>query len=228
MDAAQGVEKSAGVPAVDGDAVLNWLDQSASGMDFSQATSTDKPHLWATAFNGKPTLRFDGISDRLTAGGNIGNFTAVTLAYVVKLNATSSGINSQYLHAYANSAGTRHFGLWETNDGDYRFELWAPFASVVSVSPISALLRTVILVTAIENGDLIITFDNGQESLSQTSSGLSTFIGQSGISVVLGESYDQTRPANVDIAEIVAWGSVLSSADQSTVIATLKAKYGIT
>jgi hypothetical protein len=53
-----GVEVSAGVPAEDTDPVLNWLDQSGDGNDFSAAVEADRPPFNASNddYAGHPTI----------------------------------------------------------------------------------------------------------------------------------------------------------------------------
>ncbi len=51
----------------DGDVVGAWADQSGNGRDVLQATTADKPTLRLNVKNGRPAIRFDGISDYLRA-----------------------------------------------------------------------------------------------------------------------------------------------------------------
>jgi hypothetical protein len=67
LKANDGVEEAAGDPAEDADAVLNWLDASASSNDATQTTGTNKPIYTTDVFNFNPTLDFDGTNHEMTA-----------------------------------------------------------------------------------------------------------------------------------------------------------------
>lgn len=47
------------------DAVMTWLDQSASGVNPTQATWAARPLLKLSEINGKPSFKFDGVNDVL-------------------------------------------------------------------------------------------------------------------------------------------------------------------
>lgn len=46
-------------------AVSQWNDKSGNARNASQSTPGNRPSYQATGFNGKPTVRFDGINDQL-------------------------------------------------------------------------------------------------------------------------------------------------------------------
>lgn len=69
LEADSGVFTDAGktTPATsNGDLVYVWADQSGNGYDVVQATSGNRPAYQTNVTAGKPALRFDGSSDRLT------------------------------------------------------------------------------------------------------------------------------------------------------------------
>jgi hypothetical protein len=79
-----GVVSSAG-------AVSTWRDQSGSGTDASQATAASQPLLVASAVNGRPALRFDGVNDFLTFGLPLEGSSAATLVLVSANSAARDG-----------------------------------------------------------------------------------------------------------------------------------------
>jgi concanavalin A-like lectin/glucanase superfamily protein/HYR domain-containing protein len=64
-------DAGAGV-TLNGNGVTGWADQSGNGHNSVQATSANQPVFNATAFNGKPSLSFDGLGDYLQAPDNEG------------------------------------------------------------------------------------------------------------------------------------------------------------
>ncbi len=50
---------------VDAGAVSQWRDKSGNGRHLSPPASTNRPALVADGFNGRPTVRFDGVDDHL-------------------------------------------------------------------------------------------------------------------------------------------------------------------
>ncbi len=61
LDRDRGVESSDGVPAVIGDPVARWLDQSGNNRHVTQATFSQRPTVTLTA------LDFDGVDDNLVS-----------------------------------------------------------------------------------------------------------------------------------------------------------------
>jgi len=68
LKADDGVEKSAGVAAGDGETVQYWRDKSNNTYDATQSNSGKRPKFVASAHYGKPALEFDGGDDFLDLG----------------------------------------------------------------------------------------------------------------------------------------------------------------
>jgi hypothetical protein len=76
--------------AGDGDVVGAWADLSVNGVDFTQATTANKPLVDADVLgSGYPGVKFDGNNDSLQAGSKFG-LNAVTI-YVVLTGVDDNG-----------------------------------------------------------------------------------------------------------------------------------------
>jgi purple acid phosphatase-like protein/concanavalin A-like lectin/glucanase superfamily protein/parallel beta helix pectate lyase-like protein/HYR domain-containing protein len=64
-------DAGAGV-SLNGNGVAGWADQSGNGHDSVQVTAANQPAFRATAFNGKPSMSFDGLGDYLQAPDSAG------------------------------------------------------------------------------------------------------------------------------------------------------------
>lgn len=91
MDASQGVYTDAGVTlATNGQTVQQWNDQSGNARHGTQATAADKPLIITGAINGKPVLRFDGVSDYLAFDGAFLVGTPYTILVVTQITNNQS------------------------------------------------------------------------------------------------------------------------------------------
>ena len=79
-----------GVDTLNGSTVSRWHDQSGNGNDAIQANASRQPLLVASALNGKPVLRFDGVNDKLGFTGTT-HMTQFSLFLVINNHAGSSG-----------------------------------------------------------------------------------------------------------------------------------------
>lgn len=88
LSASYGMEKTAGVPAVNGDLVLNCLDKSGNSATANQPTSANRATYLATGAGGKPALQFSGAQFyRGTYGSSLPNDT---VSVVLVANLTSA------------------------------------------------------------------------------------------------------------------------------------------
>lgn len=205
----------------DGQAVTTWPDSSGYGWDLGQATSGKRPIYKATAFNGLPCVRFDGVDDfmaRTTFGFNAGPFTKFSYAIVMY----------------------RHNG--NTNDG-YVFDLRGNSSFVdldISVGGRSTTARIgtagivdtftydtsgMYIITAVNDGATLTAYRN-QSRMSYAAGGSSINPTQFGV----GCNDSGGTPQGFfigDIAEIVMWTDALTEAEVSQVYRTLAHKYGM-
>jgi len=81
----------------DGNAVGSWRDFSGNGRDVSQATAANKPtfHSSTAALNGKASIEFDGVNDRMVTGASWSvaqPFSYVLLARFVSVGSGQRGV----------------------------------------------------------------------------------------------------------------------------------------
>ncbi len=78
----------------DDDLVDTWSDQSASGFDFTAATSL-QPTFKTGIVNGKPVIRFDGVANNMDSGTNVASFITSAIGTVFAVfNVTTIDVNS--------------------------------------------------------------------------------------------------------------------------------------
>jgi hypothetical protein len=95
-----GVEKDVGVPALPGDTVRRWLDQSGNGKHVTQDTATYRPTLTAgVTLNGQAGLYFDGANDGFwfPQGGSAIAVRDHTYFVVVKPSTTSDNLHKHLI-----------------------------------------------------------------------------------------------------------------------------------
>jgi hypothetical protein len=75
---------AASINQADGSSVTNWLDISGNGRNATQATSANRPVLHASGINGRPSVTFDGVNDKMQTGSYTwsGDGTNLTVFFV--------------------------------------------------------------------------------------------------------------------------------------------------
>jgi hypothetical protein len=77
---------------LNGSTVSQWNDKSGNGRHFTQATTSLQPVYNLTAFNGMPSVSFDGIDDRMSSAQD---FTANGMSWYVVCQRTSATLATQ-------------------------------------------------------------------------------------------------------------------------------------
>ena len=101
------LKADAGVTADGSNAVSAWADQSGSGNNFAQSTSTAKPTLTANAQNNKPAIVFDGTSDHMISGSM--TFGEWSMFAVVSKNWQTATYSGLWRHGFVSNAGRGFF-----------------------------------------------------------------------------------------------------------------------
>ena len=201
----------------DGDPVSQWDDESANADHAVQATGANQPIYKTGILNGHPVVRFDGSNDYLTlsnildATSSVGHFFAVAIhngtGIANILSNRVDGSNSGgWLLGYQDQATPRygHNGV-----GTVTYSATDQFN----------------IIEAQRNGTTSSVIGvNG--SLGSSSALNYTVAGSSATKLGVLDT-NGTRALNGDIAEIVIYDSLLSSADRLALIQHFKAKYGI-
>lgn len=201
----------------DNDPVASWADQSAAADHAVQADSAKRPIFKAGVANGHAAVRFDGSNDWLTFAEILDTSGATAHVFVVaKANSSSekillstrpSGVSSAgWVMAYGNNTTLKyyHTGM-------------SPAAIVYSIPDqfnVMEIQRNGLTITLGANGSL------------GTPTSLTGYGASSANRTIIGATLDGTTLFfDSDIAEIIIYDHVLSTADRDAVINHLTGKY---
>jgi hypothetical protein len=184
----------------DGDPVASWTDRSTSGIPATQATSSKRPTYKTGIQNGLPVVRFDGVDDVLAAG------TAVTVGTVFAVAKYSAATFTSYNGLLTETGSTVYMLLGSSGSN----QLLAP-------QPTG---------TYYKNGTLTSPSTSGSGPMNAFAL-MAVTLSAGSIKLQIGLDRDQvSRFWNGDVAEIIAYNSILSTTDRQSVEAYLKAKWG--
>jgi hypothetical protein len=214
LDAGQLTDLSAGAP------VASWSDGSGSGHTAAQPNATSQPTYQPTALNGRPALRFDGIDDSLALNGAVvsGNQSR-TVVWV----AHPTIVGNRGIVDLGNGATTGGAFLVTPEHGVRVMggnRLWSPAASTSapSIGVVTFGGTSTSEVDAWVNGTAL-----GIASTAVTA------IQTNGAGTVGAWTLSPAGANNFagDLAEILVYDRVLSSAERQTVEQSLRTKYGL-
>lgn len=234
LKADAGAEELASDAAEDGDALLNWLDQSSSSNDVTQSTGTDQP-IWrnsgADLINFNPIVEFDGTNDDMQdANGILGgsSYTDLNVYFVARTNTvqnsmifqestTSDRISAHvpwsdavYYWDAGNTLSTQRIsGAWGGTAGEPY--LWSNLFSTTSGQTISSTRQS------FSRDGLTVASDNTGSS----------FTGNNG-SFNIGSNSGTSTWMHADIAEFIAYTGSISAAQHNQIESYLSLKYGAT
>lgn len=204
----------------EGSAVDPWLDQSGNGRNITapSGVASRRPTLRRGVLNGRPVVRLDGNDCLSVAFATLphartwfwvasltGNAGATSLLFDAWVNgvATPAGRQSLLVNTGVNGAVQMYAGT-QQNVG----ALTAPQATAIW--------------SLVYNGASSAIYRNG------TAHSLAGNVGNSGLTgFILGARFSNTANQAADVAEIVAYSSVLSTADRRRVESYLSTKYAI-
>ncbi len=101
----------------DGDVIGAWDDRSGKNRDVLQSTTVDKPTLRLNVRNGKPIIRFDGVSDFLQA-----SYADIAQPYVRFVVLESDGGNLEHI---INSVDSNSAVIFVFNAAGVKFHIFA-------------------------------------------------------------------------------------------------------
>jgi hypothetical protein len=216
--------------AADGDVVGGWVDQSASAHALVQATTSKKPTLktGANGINGLPVVRGDGVDDYLKKATQVLTGSTGTILSVFRLTAgfasttlvgqgdeatglnSGVGVRTTKIRTYvgpntvqANTvlvANTAYLGVFESTGAAYRFML----DGTTEDTPYSVVLGA----------------NDGY-----------WFGDEAGIDNVTLFARERSDGPDIfhkgDIAELIAYGSQVSSGDLASLVAYLQTRWGL-
>jgi hypothetical protein len=205
-----------------GDAVATWMDGSGNGHEATQGTSTRRPVYVASALNGQPAVRFDGLNDYL---GNT-SFTILSgqsgaTAFVVRRTDTKSG-NHMAFGVVQNDVTSQVY------DGNtYTHATMGKYGRVSYGSTAWEIAESVFDGSGVGNVQRLKMYLNGSgQGLIYT--GTIPAVLSSGVGYEVGRPYGLDLAYwDGDIAEVVVYGRALNEGERLAVQGYLGQKYAI-
>lgn len=211
----------------DGAAVSQWADLSGLGNHATQATGTAQPSYQTSEINSLPVVRFDGAGDYLQLPDLMSGMSAGTVLIVFRLA----------LDPPTNQFRTGHpLGDWGTNAGvdggshlpyldGVIYDCWGTSARKTTVNPTPS-MAVPSLYGVLSAANDWRSWLNGTQLFS-TATNTVLFRADPKIGRALGTSGTAQYYFDGDVAEIVAYGSALSTGDRQSVEGYLAHKWGI-
>ena len=216
LDAEQGVYKDAGTTlAANNETVQQWNDQSGNGNHVSQSTAVNRPTYKTSGINSKASIDFDGIGDFMDSTTPV--VSAPNTVFAV-FNQTTNTINGGVV--WDSDSGDRHNFFWRNSSGFY--EAAAVNAEVTTISTLTADYIAAVVYNGASSSIHMNGADVGDGSVDLGSNSLN------GITVGALRSNITGWYMDGQIAELVVYNSVLSTADRQAVETYLADKWGIT
>lgn len=212
-----GVLDSSGNPCTDGVGVKTWQDQSGNGFNATQATSGNQPLFKTAIVNGKPIIRFNGTTSWLSHVFTIPSAASIFAAFSGGSPISPNTYSVLFEGTPPSSALHSRVDAYQTG-------------SVVAISS-STTFSSSYSASSFSIG----TFTNNGTAVTLTMNANAT---QSGtISIYSGDSFDRRSIGsdangllaflNGDIAEIIVYSSLLSTANQNSNRAYLDSLYAV-
>ncbi len=208
-------ESQGGNQTPNGGSVGFWLDQSGNGHNALQIDSAKKPKLVHNVINGRPSLRFNGISNFIEIFMNTKPLTRPNTIFVALLTRSGGtelifdGVTSTNRQLYA-VGRTSYEGLWQMWAGSY-------LVSNTSVRPGVWSYHTLVY------GDSVGTCYIYGEETASGAVGPRTL----GNGMRLGTNQPLNKFIDMDFAELIIYEGALDESDRLAIEGYLVSKYNI-
>jgi len=199
-------------------AVSQWDDKSGNSRHAVQGTGSAQPSTGVATINGINVIRFDGNDDLLTGTFGYGSMSEITGLIVGKYR--SSGTDCMFQIGLFNDTF-----VMRTFSGGFNTRVDVG-ASAVQAGGGSPGTDPLLYEARYKANDEVATRKDGVDLDVVSSSLGAPDLASTQFSV--GAQPSGTQVGDVDIAEIVLYDSILSTADREAVEAYLAAKWGIT
>jgi len=191
--------------------VSEWRDKSGEGNDVSQGTAANQPAVIVAGQNGLDFLRFDGVNDSLQRTSFTGGTLVQpnTIVCVAKMGTISN-------KAVFDGGSTGGREVLQSADGVAEYKLFAG--------------------NNLEGG----TLNSGNKLLYYCEFNTTSFLRRSKIQILsgdagtegligitLGDIFNLTLPANVDICEMTVYDKALSTGEQVDIETYMTDKWGV-
>jgi hypothetical protein len=210
--------------------VSSWADQSGNGNNPAQSNVANQPLYVPNAVNGKPVLRFDGLTDSINSPtGAITGDTSHTIILVTKFNGVS-GFRGGMAYYSGTAGGDQNssVGVVGNNTGDPH--TWAggfgqdnaPYTGNLSLDSASFHILDKVYTSTTANYR---SYLDGVKDVDATGDHYN--LGNSEIGIGRQFDDDAASHAGADIAEVIVFSQALSDSDRQAVEGYLSAKYAI-
>jgi hypothetical protein len=202
------------------DPVGYWGDKSGNGRHATQASGTNRPTLATASINSRNTVSFAGASAQRLGAVVPGNDSQLFTLLAVVRNATSgSGV------LMGERGGNFTIALHFQNSGGNRLTLY-PAGRTELIYPLHG-GATVLYGTEKNSSTLLRGYYNGARTINDEGGAFSGY-NLANLLRNIGSSTNGASPFTGNIAELIAYPSVLSDADRQRVERYLASKWGIT
>ncbi len=210
LDASQGVTTDGTTPAVDGDLVAQWNDQSGNARNATQSSGANKPTFKTNIFTGRPVLRFTG-SHYLTTTSFLTSSYNTALTFFIVANKSTTGLQV----ATSNQGAVWYTG--RSNSLVYYESALTPSEKRLVGSDLDRSVET-------------FRYNGAQKTLRRNGAGGSVAAtGNLGLNgaLTIGRLSSGGFRYNGDIAEIILFQRALTDPEVAAVEQYLREKYGI-
>lgn len=199
----------------DADPVTTWPDSSGKGRDATQSVGGNKPAYKVNIVNGKPVVRFNGSSNFMNLPDFLTGFSAGEIFLVIKLNNDPPTVGSGGLWEFGSAAQASHYPF---TDGVI-YDAFGTDTRKTTVNPTPTLAAWRLYNVSSASGAWTSRLDTTQLFTTATNTVAWTTAPKFGTS--------STFFTDGDIAEILIYSSILSSADRSSLSSFLSSKYAL-
>ncbi len=200
----------------DGDRVTTWIDSSGNSRDATQSVAADKPTYKINIINGKPVVRFAAANTEFMNLPNfLTGFGAGEIFLVVKLNNDPPVTGSGGIWDFGSDAASSHYCF----DDGFIYDEFATTARKGTVNPTPSLAAWRLYNVSSQANEWTSRLDGTQIFTTATNT-----VGWSTTPKIGGETFF----CDGDIAELILYSTVLSTADRTAVKTYIAAKYNLT
>jgi hypothetical protein len=211
--------KADSISSTDGTAVSSWGDQSGNGRNAAQVTGSLQPLYKTAIVNNHPVVRFDGVDDFLQIASWAQALNQTFFVVFAFRTATEGSAFARAIEIGDNSG----FAICKDGGGAGVYAQLFDGNQNVLVTPAVANQFMLVTMTRTTGGTIGNSYLNGNFSATRTSSTTTT-----ARVMTLGRYTGSNLPSHADIAEVLLYQSLLTTAQITTTNRYLGAKYGLT